>query len=136
MKIRIVVYGTPSLGQRITDCFAATPDIEIIGITNDLDHISTLVSASKHSVVLLEAGPNLYDPATIMQRICLQSQYANCRFLILAHNLDIREIQYAVSAGALGYVLINPQLENLAHSVRLVSTGKMAFAPEIARLLL
>jgi DNA-binding NarL/FixJ family response regulator len=66
----------------------------------------------------------------------IQMQYPKSQCLILAHELDLANVRKVVDAGAMGYLLIQPNFEGLTAAIPLVRAGKMALSRQITHLLI
>ena len=62
-------------------------------------------------------------------------QYPRIRLLVLAHAVDVAEVQEAITIGVSGYLLLGSSLEGLETSIRLVHSSKLTLSSEIAEAL-
>jgi DNA-binding NarL/FixJ family response regulator len=132
-KIRIGIFASENTTRSISILFRAHPEIELSMSTaspHDLLHFMTLEHLP---VVLLEATPALPDIPGFLNQ--LQVQHSKSQYLILAHELDLTNVRQVVDAGAMGYLLIQPNFEGLVAAIPLVRAGKFTLSPQIMHLL-
>src|SRR5258706_10851050 len=139
-EIFISLYASPPVGRQVSVVLQGCPDFEIVEITTSADVLRTAMSKHKSQVLLLDRqrdsgeSSGLLDVITMLNDI--RSRHFNTKSLVLASCLDMDHVKQSLEAGALGYLMLQPNLDRLLPAIRLVNSGKLALDPEIMHLLL
>ena len=129
-KIYTAIFGQQTTIQMILGRFPMQADVMLSASVSDSQELFDAVKQSQPHVILLEAIPDCFQIIDLVDRILRKDSATKC--IILAHRLDMLHVRQAVSAGAMGYLLM-PDITDLITSVRLVNSGKFACSPEIVR---
>jgi len=131
--LRIAILGQTTTIQRLSERIQPHEDLELSLTTEDPEALYKATAQSSLEVVLLEVLPNC--PYTVELIRFIQSRQSATKCLILAHHLDIAHVVQTLVAGAMGYLLIEPDLDDVVSCIRLVSSGKFICSAEVTSLL-
>ena len=132
-KIRVAVFAQHQTRPRLLELLQPHADIQPSVLTASVQDLWQGIVQHDPQVVLVETHPELADTISLIKQI--QSHHLEIRCVVLAHRLDMGHVRQAVDVGAMGYLLIEPEVDDLATPIRLVFSGKFTCSPEIARLL-
>jgi len=126
----IVVDDHSVMRAGVVALLAADPGIEIVGEAGDGREAVELVERVRPDVALIDLRMPVMDGVAATTRIVAGS--TGTRVLILTtYDTDV-EIERAVEAGAIGYLLKDTTREQLADAIRAASRGETVLAPRVA----
>ena len=111
----------------------AFEDIELVGEARNGPEAVRLCGQLQPDVVLMDMMMPEMDGVAATQAI--KEQYPDIQVLVLSSFSDHASVQRAVQAGAIGYVLKDMPMDELADGIRAASAGKTVLAPEAAQAL-
>jgi NarL family two-component system response regulator LiaR len=111
----------------------AFEDIELVGEARSGPEAVRLCGQLQPDVVLMDMMMPEMDGVAATQAI--KEQYPDIQVLVLSSFSDHASVQRAVQAGAIGYLLKDMPMDELADSIRAASAGKTVLAPEAAQAL-
>ncbi|MFI6521799.1 response regulator [Spirillospora sp. NPDC050679] len=110
---------------------AAEPDIEIVGEAGDGREAVRLAGLHAPDVALLDLRMPEMDGVAATAEI--GARHPGTRVLILTTYDTDTEIERAVEAGAVGYLLKDATREQLAAAIRAAARGETVLAPRVAQ---
>ncbi|MGI5167805.1 response regulator [Spirillospora sp. CA-253888] len=110
---------------------AAEPDIEIVGEAGDGREAVRLAGLHAPDVALLDLRMPDMDGVAATAEIV--ARHPGTRVLILTTYDTDTEIERAVEAGAVGYLLKDATREQLAAAIRAAARGETVLAPRVAQ---
>ena len=132
-KISVAILGQLTTIQQISDRFQSHPELELSVSATDPTVLIQGVEQFNPQVILLEVALSCTKIPDCIHRI--QAHQPETKCIILAHQLNVAHVRQTILAGATGYLLIEPNLDDLAISIRLVHSGKFICSATIAALL-
>ena len=111
----------------------AFEDIELVGEARSGPEAVHLCGQLQPDVVLMDMMMPEMDGVAATQAI--KEQYPDIQVLVLSSFSDHASVQRAVQAGAIGYLLKDMPMDELADGIRAASAGKTVLAPEAAQAL-
>lgn len=128
-RIRVfVVDDHPMVRSGLAAMIAAEPDLQPVGEAASGVDALRLVPPARPDVVLMDLVlPELDGIAAIG---ALAKQLPGTRFIVLTSVVDPREVERAIDAGAVGYVLKNVSSQELVAVVRAAHAGRRVLGPE------
>ena len=131
MTVRIVVADDhPAMRAGVVALLASASDLEIVGEAADGHEALELVARLRPDVAVLDLRMPVLDGVALTTRIV--AEHPATRVLILTTYDTDREIERAVDAGALGYLLKDAGREQLTSAVRAAARGETVLAPSVA----
>ncbi|MBN6040378.1 response regulator transcription factor [Amycolatopsis sp. 195334CR] len=131
MTVRIVVADDhPAMRAGVVALLASDSDLEIVGEAADGHEALELVARLRPDVAVLDLRMPLLDGVALTTRIV--AEHPTTRVLILTTYDTDREIERAVDAGALGYLLKDAGRDQLTSAVRAAARGETVLAPSVA----
>jgi len=106
----------------------AFEDIELIGEARSGPEALLLCSQLRPDVVLMDMMMPNMDGAITTQAI--KEQHPDIQILVLSSFSDQTEVQRVMQAGAIGYLLKDLAIDELADGIRAAAAGKTVMAPE------
>lgn len=133
--IRVMLVDDHAVVRRGLAAFILTQDdLELVGEAADGNEAVRLCERLRPDVILMDLlMPGLDGVATT--RI-LRTRFPETEILILTSFKEDQLVQDALEAGAIGYLLKNVTIEELANAIRAVHSGRPALAPEATRVLI
>jgi DNA-binding NarL/FixJ family response regulator len=129
--IRVVlVEDQPIFRQGLRFLLERHADIRVVGEAADGAEASTLISATRPQVALMDLRMPKIDGVQATGHI--RQRYAFCRVLVLTTFDDDELVFSALQAGASGYLLKDADHETLAAAIRAVARGETVLQPVIA----
>ena len=113
---------------------ATVGDIEVVGsASNGLEAVA-LASEHRPDVVLMDISMPELNGVEATRRIVAANEDVNV--VVLTSFADRAEIEAALDAGAIGYLLKDAEPEDVIRGVRSAARGESPIAPRVARTLL
>ena len=124
----IVLTPVRLLGDGLTACFARRPEINVLGIVNNLEGVRDSLESHRADLVLIDVthGVDLYDVRA------LAAQWPDVALVALGLNEQRCEVIRCGRAGFTGYVAREASLETLCKALCDVIEGKLACPAEIS----
>ncbi|MEV6103808.1 response regulator transcription factor [Streptomyces sp. NPDC051940] len=131
-KLRVVVVDDHTVMRAgVVALLAAEDGIEIVGEADDGRAAVRLVEDLDPDVALVDLRMPVLDGVAATERIVAGP--ARTRVLILTTYDTDTDIERAVEAGAIGYLLKDATREQLADAIRSASRGETVLAPRVAQ---
>lgn len=111
----------------------AFEDIELVGEARSGSEALRLCSQLQPEVVLMDMMMPEMDGATATQAI--KEQHPGIQVLVLSSFSDQASVQRVMQAGAIGYLLKDVPMDELADGIRAAAAGRTVLAPEAAQAL-
>lgn len=112
----------------------AQPDIEVVAEACDGAEAVEAVRAHNPDVLLLDVRMPVMDGLEAARRVCAEFPATK---VIMLTTFDIDDYVFdALYAGASGFLLKDVRRDDLAHGVRMVSSGEALLAPSVTRRLI
>lgn len=111
----------------------AFEDIELVGEARSGPEAVRLCDEVQPNVVLMDMMMPDMDGAATTRAI--KEQHPHIQILVLSSFSDPDTVREAMQAGAVGYLLKDVSMDELAEGIRAAHSGKPALAPEAARAL-
>jgi len=111
----------------------AFEDMELIGEARSGPEALRLCGQLHPDVVLMDMMMPDMDGATTTQAI--KEQYPDIQILVLSSFSDDASVQRVMQAGAIGYLLKDVPMDELADGIRAAAAGRTVLAPEAAQAL-
>jgi DNA-binding NarL/FixJ family response regulator len=131
--IQLVFFGSEHIKQAISDRLPAQSGIRLLASTNSIPLLFSILERYNPPLLLLENTDQPTDIIQLVQKI--HAQYPQMKFLILAHKVNIPQIETAIHVGVLGYLIVEASLEGLETAICLVHSGKMILSSPIIQAL-
>jgi DNA-binding NarL/FixJ family response regulator len=130
----IVVDDHIKVHQGIAAIIDAFDDLEIVGHASNGQEAISLVYEQQPDLVLMDVVMPVMNGIEATRRI--HATQPHIKILALSSFHDTDSVRQMLNAGAVGYVLKNTSIDDLAHTVRAAHSGKVVLSPEISSLLL
>lgn len=135
MSIRLIVvddhFRVHQGLEALEDVF---DDLTIVGHASNGGEAIEQVAQLRPDVVLMDVIMPVMDGIEATQRI--HSRFPSIKILALSSFQDTESVKAMIKAGAVGYVLKNATIDDLAHTIRAAHTGTIVLAPEFVSMLL
>jgi DNA-binding NarL/FixJ family response regulator len=129
--IRVVVVDDhPVVRGGVVGWLDAQPDLAVVGQASDGAEALAVVATTSPDVVLMDLRMPRMDGVTATER--LAAAHPGVRVLVLTTYDTDADIVRAVEAGAVGYLLKDVPLPQLADAVRAAARGETVLAPPVA----
>jgi DNA-binding NarL/FixJ family response regulator len=131
MSVRVaIVDDHPVVRSGLRAMLQGEPDIEVVGDAAGGSQALELTARTHPDVVLMDLRmPDMDGVAATRQ---IRSQFGNVQILVLTTYDTDADIQRAIEAGALGYLLKDATRDELARAIRTAATGTAVLAPTVA----
>ncbi|MFJ9037811.1 response regulator [Streptomyces sp. NPDC102406] len=131
-RLRVVVVDDHTVMRAgVVALLAPEPGIEVVGEADDGRAGVALVEELTPDVALLDLRMPVLDGVAATQRIVAGP--SGTRVLILTTYDTDTEIERAVEAGAIGYLLKDTSREQLVDAIRSAARGETVLAPRVAQ---
>ena len=110
------------------------PDLELVGEASNGREAVSLCEKVRPNVVLMDLVMPEMDGTTAIREI--RARFPDVQVIALTSFKDDDMVRGALEAGAIGYLLKDVGLDELAAAVRAARAGKAALGPEAAEVLL
>jgi len=133
-KIRIMLVDDHDMVRRGMAVFLqALPDMELVGEAADGTEAIELVEQIQPDVILMDVMMPEMSGIEATRRI--KARYPAVQILMLSSSKDEESIKSAIQAGAIGYVLKNVGINEMAEAVRNASHGQATLSPAVTQVL-
>jgi NarL family two-component system response regulator LiaR len=127
----LVVDDHRLVRKGLISLLSARPEVEIVGEAENGEIALSRAAALRPDVILLDLSMPVMDGLTTIP--ALKKQGATAGILVLTSFSEDERVFAAVRAGALGYVLKDASVEELADAIRSVSQGQPYLSPDVAQ---
>jgi two-component system, NarL family, response regulator LiaR len=135
MTIRLLIADDHAkVHMAIAQMISRLDDIEIVGQANDGEQAVNLCGQVMPDVVLMDVIMPGMDGIEATYQI--KQQHPAIKVLALSSFKDDETVRAMLQAGALGYVLKDASINDIAHSIRAAHAGQSILAPEVIQMLL
>lgn len=129
--VRVVVVDDHAVMRAgVVALLAPEPSITVVGEAGDGREAVSLIESLRPDVALMDLRMPVLDGVSATERVVAGP--APARVLILTTYDTDAEIERAVEAGAVGYLLKDATREQLADAVHAASRGETVLAPRVA----
>ena len=124
----IILTPVRLLGDGLASCFSTRPDMNTLGVLNDLGSLRETLSQSETDVVLIDVtqGVDLFDVRAIA------SEWPDVALVALGLNEQRQEVIRCGQAGFAGYVARDASIDALCKALSEIVAGRLPCPPEIA----
>jgi DNA-binding NarL/FixJ family response regulator len=129
----LVVDDHVLIRDALTDLFAATVDIEVVGQCADGMEVAAAVERTRPDVILMDLQMPRMDGLAATRDVL--DRHAGARVVILTGGLTPATVTEAKAAGAVGYLLKEDSGAGLPDKVRAVAAGGTAWHPHALALI-
>lgn len=112
----------------------AFDDLELVGEASSGDEVLDLISHLQPDVILMDLVMPGTDGVTMTRSV--RQTFPKTQVIALSSFCDEDLVQSALEAGAVGYLMKNTSIDDLASAIRAARVGKPALAPEALRSLI
>jgi DNA-binding NarL/FixJ family response regulator len=131
--IRIVVADDhPVVRTGLLGILAADAELSVVGVAADGEGALEHVARTTPDVAMLDLRMPKRDGIAVTREIVARG--LPTRVLVLTTYISMAEVNAALEAGALGYLLKDSPPADLFAAIRLVATGKRVLAPAVREL--
>jgi two-component system, NarL family, response regulator LiaR len=130
----IVVDDHLKVHQGIAAIIDAFDDLEIVGHASNGQEAISLIYEQQPDLVLMDVVMPVMSGIEATRRI--HATQPHVKILALSSFQDTDSVREMLNAGAVGYVLKNASIDDLAHTVRAAHSGKVVLSPEVSSMLL
>lgn len=133
--IRVMIVDDHDIVRRGLSMFlSGFDDMSLVGeATNAVDAIRTCNEVQPHVILMDMMLPDT-DGVTLTRAV--RAQNPDVRVVILTSSKDESLVQAALQAGAIGYMLKNISVKEMAETIRSAYAGKPILAPEVTQTLI
>ena len=124
----LVVDDHPVVRDGLKNIFLVFNDLELIGEAENGSAAMAFCQLMTPDVILMDILMPVMDGILATRAIC--EQYPQVKVIVLTSYPDDNLVQKAMEAGAIGYLLKNAPIDDLANAVRQAHAGKPTLAPE------
>ena len=133
--IRVLIADDHNVVREgITGVLRAFDDFSLIGEASNGKEALMLVGQLQPDVVLMDLVMPIMDGVAATQAI--RQTYPATQVIILTSFHDEDSVQKGLQAGAIGYLLKNASIHDMANAIRAAHQGKATLAPEAAQALI
>jgi DNA-binding NarL/FixJ family response regulator len=131
-QLRIIVADDhPAMRAGIVALLAAEPAIAVVGEAANGQEAVELIAGTSPDVALLDLRMPVLDGVAATERIVAGG--TGTRVLILTTYDTDADIEHAVEAGAVGYLLKDTTRDQLVDAIRAAARGETVLAPRVAQ---
>lgn len=130
----IVVDDHPVVRGGLTYSLLAFDDIEVVGEAGSGEEALDLCSRAQPDVALIDLLMPGMDGVTTTRTI--KEQYPHIQMIALTSFRHQDMLRKVMRAGAIGFLLKNLSIDDLAKAIRAAHAGQFTLAPEAAQMLL
>lgn len=133
--IRVMLVDDHAVVRRGLSAFILTQDdLELVGEAADGNEAVRLCERLRPDVILMDLLMPGMDGVAATRHI--RVRFPETEILILTSFKEDKLVQDALEAGAIGYLLKNVTIDELANAIRAVHSGRPVLAPEATRILI
>ncbi len=134
-KIRVMLVDDHDMVRRgLATFLTVKPDLELVGEARDGQEALELCEAVQPDVILMDLVMPEMDGAEATRVI--RERWPGIQILALTSFQEKELIRDALQAGAIGYLLKNITIDELATAIRSANAGQSTLAPEAVQALL
>jgi len=111
----------------------ALPDMELVGEAADGEEALALIAEARPDVILMDVLMPGMGGIEATRRI--KVAYPSVQILMLSSSKEEEAIKAALQAGAIGYVLKNISIEEMAQALRNAARGQSTLSPAVTQAL-
>ncbi|NUR92504.1 MAG: response regulator transcription factor, partial [Nonomuraea sp.] len=123
----MIVDDHPIVREGLRGMLTAEPDLEVVGEASSGDEAVVVAPRLRPDVILMDLRMPGGDGVSAIGR--LGAEY---RIIVLTTYQDDADIQRAIAAGAIGYLLKDVSRADLADAVRAAAAGRTVLSPSVA----
>lgn len=132
--IRVMIVDDHSVVREgITGFLSAFNDLQLVGEAANGREALALVAELQPNVILMDLVMPGMDGVATTQTI--RATYPHIQVIILTSFHDEDSVRRGLEAGAIGYLLKNASIHDMANTIRAAYAGKLTLAPEAAQAL-
>ncbi len=109
-------------------------DLELVGQGSNGEEAIQLCKEYNPDVVLMDVIMPGMDGIEATKHIC--QQFPHIKVVALSSFQDVESVRAMIKAGAVGYLLKNSSIDDLANTIRTVHAGNTVLSPEVTQVLL
>jgi len=109
-------------------------DLELVGHANNGEEAVKLANQTVPDVILMDVIMPKMDGIKATREI--HKVHPDIKILALSSFQDEESVREMLKAGALGYVLKNSSIDDIAHTIRAAHAGKSVFSSEVTQVLM
>jgi DNA-binding NarL/FixJ family response regulator len=134
MSIRLIIaHKSPALRRDLCDRLRSADDLAVVGETSDGADALLRCRDLRPEILVLDVILTTLNGVALLEKI--RAARLPTRSLVVSERRDLQWIQWAIEAGASGYLVVGDGLERLAESVRAVHDGEARLSASNLRLL-
>ncbi len=130
----IIVDDHPVIRSGLKYSLLAFDDIEVIGEAGSGEEALSLCGQTRPDVILMDLLMPGMDGGATTQAI--KEQHPEIQVIALTSFQHKGLMQKVIQAGAIGFLLKNVSIDELAEAIRAAHAGRLTLAPEAAQMLL
>jgi NarL family two-component system response regulator LiaR len=124
----MVVDDHPVVRDGLKNMFLVFDDLELIGEAENGSAALAFCQQNTPDVILMDILMPVMDGILATRAIC--EQYPQVKIIVLTSYPEDNLVQKSLEAGAIGYLLKNAPIDDLANAVRSAYAGQPTLAPE------
>jgi two-component system, NarL family, response regulator LiaR len=133
--IRVIIADDHAVVRNgLSSFITAFDDFELVGEAKNGEQAVSLCEQYRPDVVLMDLMMPVMDGATATRQI--RQKYPRVQVIALTSFKEREQVQSAIQAGAIGYLLKDISADELARAIRQAHAGKPTLAPEAAEVLI
>jgi NarL family two-component system response regulator LiaR len=134
IPIRVMIVDEHDMVRRgLATVMRLHADLDLVGEAQNGEQAVKLVEQLQPDVVLMDLMMPVMDGATATRIIC--ERWPQVHVIALSASQEQELIQKVLQAGAIGYLLKNLSIDELAEAIRSAHAGQSTLSPEAAQVL-
>lgn len=134
VPLRVMLVDDHDMVRRGMSVFLqALPDMELVGEAADGEEALALIAEARPDVILMDVLMPGMGGIEATRRI--KVAYPSVQILMLSSSKEEEAIKAALQAGAIGYVLKNISIEEMAQALRNAARGQSTLSPAVTQAL-
>jgi len=134
IPIRVMIVDEHDMVRRgLATVMRLHADLDLVGEAQNGEQAVKLVEQLQPDVVLMDLMMPVMDGATATRIIC--ERWPQVQVIALSASQEQELIQKVLQAGAIGYLLKNLSIDELAEAIRSAHAGQSTLSPEAAQVL-
>jgi DNA-binding NarL/FixJ family response regulator len=125
----VVVEDNRLLREGIVAILSRYPDLDVVGVADDVDSALSSVSAGSPKVVLVDAGMGDGDSHDLVEQIV--GTFADARVIVMDILPDPDDVFEFVRRGASGFVMKDTSIDEFVDTIRTVASGGEVLPPDL-----